>query len=152
MYTGDWIFSIVMSVLMILGYILYIIPISPVFPVFGITLQGVSVVLNAIINSEILRIYNNDKIPGKLLMILISYGFGETIGPIIAKLLDKVDFWVGSLHTMPCLVLITYINNKDYIHFCGWRIEAIWLKGKRGPSRVDWNIGDYNSYVLVAQV
>ena len=68
-------FSIAMSVLMMLGYILHITSISPVFLAFGITLQGISVVLNVTINSEILRIYNNDEIPGKLLMVLISCGY-----------------------------------------------------------------------------
>ena len=105
-------FAIVISMLITVGYVLYMIPSSPFFPIFGITLQGFVFVLRVIINSEILRIYKNDEIPGRLLTLMIAYGFGETIGPIFVKLLDKVDFWVGSLHimyfTMPCLVLVTF--------------------------------------------
>ena len=105
-------FSIVTAVLMMVGYVLYIIPFSPVFPVFGNALQGFSLVSNVIIYSEILRIYKNDEIPGKFLTLLIFYGFGETIGPVIVKLLDRVEFWIGNLHimfcTMPCLALIIF--------------------------------------------
>ena len=98
--------------LVTVGYILYILPSSPFFPIFGVTLQGFAFVLKVIINSEILRVYKNDEIPGKLFVLMFAYGFGETIGPIIVKLLDKVDFWVGSLHimyfTMPCLILLIF--------------------------------------------
>ena len=104
--------AIVSNALGTVGYVLYIILSSPFIPVFGITLVGFVFVIEVIINSEILRSYTRDESPGKLLELLIAYGCGETVGPIIVKLLDKVDFWIGSLHimyfTMPCLILIIF--------------------------------------------
>ena len=104
--------AIVLNALGTVGYVLYIIPHPPFIPIFGITLVGFVFVIEVIINSEILRSYTRDEIPGKLLELLIAYGIGETVGPIIVKLLDKVDFWIGSLHimyfTMPCLILVIF--------------------------------------------
>ena len=104
--------AIVLTMLVTVGYILYIIQGSPFSPIFGVTLQGFAFVLKVIINSEILRVYKNDEIPGKIIVLMVDYGFGETIGPLIVKLLDKVDFWIGSLHimyfTMPCLIMLIF--------------------------------------------
>ena len=82
------------------GYILYMIPISPIFTVAGTTLQGFFSILSALMNSEILRVYDADEIQGKFLMIMFAYGLGETVGAICIKLLDNVDFLVGELHIM----------------------------------------------------
>ena len=114
--------TIVINALGTVGYVLYIIPSSPFIPIFGITLVGFVFVIGVIINSEILRNYRKDEIPGKLFELLIAYGFGETIGPLIVKLLDKVDFWIGSLHimylTMPCLILVIFsMINLILIYF-----------------------------------
>ena len=101
--------AISVNVTIAVGYILYIIPISPFFAFAGTTLQGSCFILTALMNSEILRVYDNDEIQGKFLMVMFAYGLGETIGPVCVKLLDKVDFWIGGLHIMygnvPSLVL-----------------------------------------------
>ena len=113
--------AIVMNALATVGYVLYIIPSSPWFPIFGMTLFGVVLVFNVIVYSEILRVYKNDEIPGKLSLIMIAYSLGEITGPIIVKLLDKVDFWVGSLHimffTMPSVIVVIFSIIKLILMF-----------------------------------
>ena len=93
------------------GHILYIIPLSPFFAFAGMILQGSSFILRFIMNSEILRVYENDEIQSRFLVTYLVYGFGEVVGTLCVILLEKLNFWIGGLHimygNMPSMILLT---------------------------------------------
>ena len=93
------------------GHILYIIPLSPFFAFAGMILQGSSFILRFIMNSEILRVYENDEIQSRLLVTYFVYGLVEVVGALCVNLLEKLNFWIGGLHimygNMPSMILLT---------------------------------------------
>ena len=86
------------------------IPLSPLFVLAGTCFYGSGFVLRSLMTSELLRVYENDEVQGKILITGIVYGVGEMIGPLLVKLFEKIDFRLGGIHftfcNIPSLVLI----------------------------------------------
>ena len=57
------------------------------------------------------RVYAQNEIQNVFLVIMIGYTAGDISGPMIVKLLEDVDFWIGDLHitygNVPCVVLLS---------------------------------------------
>lgn len=104
-------FTLLVSTLMNVGYALYGVHLSPYLPMLGSIFFGSAVLLGSVINSEIHLVYADDDIQQMFILIMLVYSVGDLLGPVLVKLLDKVDFWIGNLHIMygnvSCLVLLS---------------------------------------------
>ena len=104
--------AIVINLMIAAGYILYVVPILPMFPFAGNTLLSITFILNTLMNSEILRVYDNDEIQGQFSAVMFAYGLGETTGALCVTLLQKIDIWIGGIHIMygniPSLFLLGF--------------------------------------------
>ena len=100
-----------MTVACLTGNAFYIVPIK-VCTVIGSVLMGVAYVQSAVFNSEILRVYPADEVQVKYSLTLVTYGVGDSIGPICAKMMENIKFNVAGMEIMYgnsiSLVLISF--------------------------------------------
>ena len=104
-------YAVAITVISLFGNIVYMFPI-PNCTIAGSILTGAAYIQRSAISSEILRVYPEDEVQVRYTLTLVSYGIGDALGPLCAKLLEGTDFWVGRLHitygNSICLVLITF--------------------------------------------
>ena len=86
-----------LSVAVGLGYALYMIPTSPYLAFVGCMLQGCNFAINALMNSEIIRVYEENEVQQMILLYMVAYGAGEIAGPVCVYFSQNVRFQVGPL-------------------------------------------------------
>ena len=92
-------FMVITGLLMNVGCALYMVHSSPFVPMLGTTLQGFSVLMGVVMNSEIIRVYRGPDVQRNYVYVLFAYGLGEVTGPLVLLPLKHVpNFNMGILN------------------------------------------------------
>ena len=109
----------------VVGYFIYLLPVSPWINSVGAFIIGTGSLMDMLMNSEILRVYDTDEIQEKLLYSMMGWSLGEIIGSLVLPWFEKVNLMFMGYHIVPgnayslvllCLTLINMVVIYFFLH------------------------------------